>query len=41
MPPDPLASRAFGARDYRDERRDEFWQSGWHRHTLPAVFSTS
>ena len=26
---------------YRDERRDEFWRSGWHRLALPAVFSTS
>ena len=26
---------------YRDEWRDEFWRSGWHRLALPAVFSTS
>ena len=26
---------------YPDERRDEFWRSGWHRLVLPAVFSTS
>ena len=25
----------------RDERRDEFWRSGWHRLALPAVFFTS
>ena len=26
---------------YPDERRDEFWRSGWHRLVLPAAFSTS
>ena len=26
---------------YPDERRDEFWRSGWHCLALPAVFCTS